>query len=172
MNPYNVTVVCAYHASHTMPVYVPGHTHAWCMPHASLTLILVSHLLACGRLSSHISRDPSFVYVSFTRAASACLGSVFSMQIAPTSTSTVQVKRYSGAVHVCTQQMISDRWAPTAGRTRDLYADFNQLTLDITLAAVFGQDLSRSSLVCCAPPPESPSATFLVLQHVTASLVS
>eukprot|EP00892_Ulva_mutabilis_P002433 jgi/Ulvmu1/12190/UM085_0054.1 len=49
-------------------------------------------------------------------------------------------------MQACTQWMIANQWAPAAGRMRDLYADFNQLTLDITLASIFGQDLSRSDL--------------------------
>lgn len=58
-----------------------------------------------------------------------------------------QVLQYSKAMGTCTADMLEKLWAPETNRARDIYADFNQLTLDITLAALFGTELASSDLV-------------------------
>lgn len=58
-----------------------------------------------------------------------------------------QVAQYSKAMATCTADMLDKLWAPDANRARDIYTDFNQLTLDITLAALFGSKLASSDLV-------------------------
>lgn len=60
----------------------------------------------------------------------------------------VQVSQYSKAMTTCTADMLGSVWAPETGKARDIYEDFNQLTLDITLAALFGTELASSNLVC------------------------
>lgn len=59
----------------------------------------------------------------------------------------VQIAQYSKAMSICTADMLSSVWAPEVGKARDIYADFNQLTLDITLSALFGTELASSELV-------------------------
>jgi hypothetical protein len=42
-----------------------------------------------------------------------------------------------------TEQMLSSRWR--GGGRRDVYADYNELTLWITMRALFGTDTTRGS---------------------------
>lgn len=45
----------------------------------------------------------------------------------------------------CTGRMLRDRWAPDRGGVRDVYADFNSLTFDITIEALFGSDVATGA---------------------------
>eukprot|EP00198_Chlamydomonas_reinhardtii_P000787 XP_001690122.1 cytochrome P450 [Chlamydomonas reinhardtii] len=47
------------------------------------------------------------------------------------------VEAYGGAMVAATEDMMRRVWGP-AGGTRDVYADFNELTLQVTLEALFG----------------------------------
>ena len=46
------------------------------------------------------------------------------------------------AMAAATEQMMQTRWRP--GAQRDIYADFNALTLDVTTRALFGSNLQAS----------------------------
>ncbi len=46
------------------------------------------------------------------------------------------------AMAAATEQMLQTRWRP--GAQRDIYADFNALTLDVTTRALFGSNLPAS----------------------------
>ena len=46
------------------------------------------------------------------------------------------------AMSSATQHMLADVWS--TGGVRDVYADFNELTLNITTNALFGVDMSSS----------------------------
>ena len=45
----------------------------------------------------------------------------------------------------CTQRMLRERWAPDRGGVRDVYADFNGLTFEITIEALFGSDVATGA---------------------------
>jgi cytochrome P450 len=55
------------------------------------------------------------------------------------------VERYAEAMISCTQQTLikGKKWRP--GAIRDVYADFNELTLRITLSALFGADVDSTA---------------------------
>ncbi|EFJ44932.1 hypothetical protein VOLCADRAFT_82539 [Volvox carteri f. nagariensis] len=66
------------------------------------------------------------------------------------------VEAYSGAMVAATCDMLDNQWV--AGGTRDVYADFNELTLRVTLEALFGfvttkqQHHDQQRLAASEPP--------------------
>ena len=63
------------------------------------------------------------------------------------TSSAVQVAGYASAMVQATRQLLDGAWAADRGGVRDVYADFNALTFDITLVALFGADVASSARV-------------------------
>jgi hypothetical protein len=47
----------------------------------------------------------------------------------------------------CSRNMLDHVWTPNRGGKRDVYVDYQLLTFDITMTALFGQDLPDTELV-------------------------
>lgn len=58
-----------------------------------------------------------------------------------------QVTTYGEAMVSAAQRMSTTVWSPSRGSARDLYIDFNQLTFDIAVLALFGEEVAASSQV-------------------------
>lgn len=67
-----------------------------------------------------------------------------------------------------TQHMLSNTWADRG--TRDVYADYNELTLSITTNALFGVDMSSSQSAGISS--KHPGATPLHAQQQVTSTMS
>lgn len=64
----------------------------------------------------------------------------------------MQVAGYSAAMLSCTERMMADVWMPQRGSVRNVYADLNQLSFDVAITALFGQDVASSEQVWLQPP--------------------
>ena len=45
------------------------------------------------------------------------------------------------------QRLMDREWRASSGAVRDVYADFNKLTFDITVMALFGEEVATSEQV-------------------------
>ncbi|GLI60636.1 hypothetical protein VaNZ11_002833 [Volvox africanus] len=86
------------------------------------------------------------------------------------------VEAYSGAMVAATRNMLDSQW--DSGGYRDVYMDFNELTLRVTLEALFGfrageqqsSSISPSSPAAHIAPSQSPSTSSEEAQQIVAAV--
>lgn len=88
-------------------------------------------LISAGNASGHL-------YMNLFNTFEVPVDASLSFQLAFPSTMLPDMQAMSSA----TEDMLSKVW--TAGEARDVYADYNDLTLDITTNALFGVDMNSS----------------------------
>jgi cytochrome P450 len=57
----------------------------------------------------------------------------------------MQVNGYAASMVTCTGHMLDSLWAPDRGGIRNVYADFNSMTFDIAVNALFGAEVATSA---------------------------